>query len=119
MPRSTYGAARHQKKKRLMKRAKGMQGGRSKLYRTAKHSVLKAERYATRDRRARKGEFRRLWITRISAALMEMGISYSRFINGLKKANIEMDRKVLSELAISNPQEFAMGVEQAKSALSA
>ncbi len=119
MPRSTYGAARHQKKKRILKRAKGMQGGRSKLYRTVKHSVLKAERYATRDRRARKGEFRRLWITRISAALMDQGISYSRFINGLKKANIAMDRKVLSELAISNPQEFAMVVEQAKSALSA
>lgn len=119
MPRSTYGAARHQKKKRIFKRAKGMQGGRSKLYRTVKHSVLKAERYATRDRRARKGEFRRLWITRISAALMDLNISYSRFINGLKKANIEMDRKVLSELAISNPQEFAMVVEQAKAALSA
>lgn len=119
MPRSTYGVARHQKKKRIFKRAKGMQGGRSKLYRTVKHSVLKAERYATRDRRARKGEFRRLWITRISGALMDLGISYSRFINGLKKANIVMDRKVLSELAISNPQEFAMVVEQAKAALSA
>lgn len=117
MPRSTYGAPRHQKKKRLLKRAKGMVGGRSKLYRVAKHSVLKAERYATRDRRARKGEFRRLWITRISAALMSFDLSYSRFINGLKKAKIELDRKVLSEMAISDPAEFGAVVAKAKAAL--
>jgi large subunit ribosomal protein L20 len=119
MSRSTYGAARHQKKKRLFKRAKGMIGGRSKLYRTAKHSVLKAERYATRDRRARKGEFRRLWITRISAALTNLNLSYSRFINGLKKANITMDRKVLSELAIADSAAFGQVVEQARAALAA
>ncbi|GHV22849.1 50S ribosomal protein L20 [Planctomycetales bacterium] len=117
MSRSTYGVARHHKKKRLFKRAKGMIGGRSKLYRVAKHSVLKAERFATRDRRARKGEFRRLWITRISAALLDHNLNYSRFIDGLKKAGITLDRKVLSELAISNPAEFGQVVEQAKAAL--
>lgn len=118
MPRSTYGVARHRKKKRLFKKAKGMQGGRSKLYRTAKHAVLKAEVYATRDRRKRKGEFRRLWITRISGALMNYeGISYSRFINGLKKANIDLDRKTLSELAINSPVAFGEIVEKAKAAL--
>lgn len=118
MPRVSYGVARHRKKKRLMKKAKGMQGGRSKLYRTAKHAVLKAEIYATRDRRKRKGEFRSLWITRISGALTDHeGINYSRFINGLKKANIELDRKTLSELAIHDPAAFGQIVEQAKAAL--
>ncbi len=118
MPRITYGVARHRKKKRLFKKAKGMQGGRSKLYRTAKHAVLKAEVYATRDRRKRKGEFRRLWITRISGALSAYeGINYSRFICGLNKANITLDRKTLSELAIHNPVAFGEVVEKAKAAL--
>lgn len=118
MPRSTYGVARHRKRKRLLDKAKGMRGGRSKLYRTAKHTVLKAEAYATRDRRARKGEFRRLWITRISGALMQFeGMNYSRFINGLKKANIELDRKSLSELAIHDMGAFGEVVEKARAAL--
>jgi large subunit ribosomal protein L20 len=118
MPKAAYSVARHRKHKRLMDKAKGMRGGRSKQYRAAQFSVLKAEIYATRDRRARKGEFRRLWITRISGALSQFeGISYSRFIDGLKKANIELDRKTLSELAIHNHAAFAEIVEKAKAAL--
>ncbi len=118
MPRTTYGVARRRKHKRLLKKARGMQGGRSKLYRTAKHAVLKAEIYATRDRRKRKGEFRRLWITRINGALSQFeDISYSRFIHGLKKANIELDRKTLSEMAIHNPAAFGDVVNQVKAAL--
>lgn len=117
MPRVTNAVARHKKHKAVLKKAKGMQGGRSKLYRTAKHAVLKAEAYATRDRRKRKGEFRRLWITRIGGALMPFEMKYSRFIDGLKKAGIELDRKSLSELAIHNPDAFAEIVEKAKAAL--
>lgn len=118
MPRSTYSVARHRKHKRLLDKAKGMRGGRSKLLRTAKSAVLKAEIYATRDRRARKGEFRRLWIARISGALSQIeGLNYSRFMNGLKKANIGLDRKSLSELAINNPAAFSEIVAKAQAAL--
>ncbi len=117
MPKAAYSVARHRKHKRLMDKAKGMRGGRSKQYRAAQFSVLKAEIYATRDRRARKGEFRRLWIVRINAALMPFELSYSRFIGGLKKANIELDRKTLSEMAIHQPADFAAVVEKAKAAL--
>lgn len=119
MVRSLYGVARHRKKKVILKKAKGYRGGRSKLYRTAKEAVLRAEVYATRDRRKRKGDFRRLWITRINAAVRTEGLSYSRFINGLKKASIGLDRKSLSELAIHNPEAFAEVVSQAKQALEA
>lgn len=119
MSRASYAVARRKKKKKVLDRAKGMQGGRSKLYRTAKHAVLKAETYATRDRRKRKGQFRRLWITRINAAVNAEGLSYSKFMHGLKKANIEIDRKMLSEMAIHNPEAFLQVVEQAKSALAA
>lgn len=117
MPKAAYSVARHRKHKRLLKKAKGMVGGRSKQYRAASFSVLKAEIYATRDRRARKGEFRRLWIVRINGALSNFGLSYSRFIGGLKKANIELDRKTLSEMAINNAAAFAEIVEKAKAAL--
>ena len=90
-----------------MKLAKGFRGGRSKLYRTASDAVDKALMYAYRDRRARKRDFRRLWISRINAATRMNNLTYSKFIHGLKVANIELDRKVLAELAVSDPTGFA------------
>ncbi len=115
--RTTKGAARNKAKKRLFKKVKGFTGGRSKLLRTAKETLVRAEAYAFRDRRVRKREFRRLWITRLSAAAAEHGLRYSQLIHGLTKANIELDRKVLSEMAINDPAAFAAVVEQAKAAL--
>ncbi len=117
MARSTTGVAQHQKRKAAMKKAKGYVGGRSKLRRIAQGAVIKAEMRATYDRRKRKGDFRRLWITRISAAVRELGISYSRFIEGITKAEIGLDRKSLSELAINEPEAFRMVVDKAKAAL--
>ena len=117
MSRSTTGVAQHKKRKAAMKRAKGFVGGRSKLRRIAQHAVIRADIYATVDRRKRKGDFRRLWITRISAAVRALDISYSRFVEGLTKAKIELDRKSLSELAIHEPEAFALIVEKAKAAL--
>lgn len=114
MPRVTCSVARHKRKKRLMKKVKGYRGGRSKLLRTAKESYYRAQQYAYRDRRKKKSDFRRLWITRISAAVRAHGISYSRFIYALKKAGITMNRKLLSELAIHDPQGFVSVVELAK-----
>lgn len=98
--------ARHRRKK-VLKLARGFVGGRSKLYRTAADAVDKALMYAYRDRKVRKREFRRLWIVRINAASRMNDQSYSQFINGLKKADIELDRKVLAELAISDPYAFS------------
>jgi large subunit ribosomal protein L20 len=95
------------RRKKILKLAKGFRGGRSKLYRTAADAVDKALMYAYRDRRARKRDFRRLWIARINAAARMNDLSYSKFIHGLKLANIELDRKVLAELAISDPSGFA------------
>ena len=115
--RTTKGAARRQAKKRLFKRAKGFVGGRRKLLRTAKESVVRAGVYAFRDRRRRRRDFRRLWIIRLSAAAQEHGIRYSLLINGLKKAGIELDRKSLSEMAIHDPAGFKSVIEQAKQAL--
>lgn len=100
-----YKARRRRKK--VLKLAKGFRGGRSKLIRTASDAVDKALMYAYRDRRQRKRDFRRLWITRINAAARMNDISYSRFIHGLKKADINLDRKVLAELAVSDPSGFA------------
>ncbi len=117
MSRSTTGVAQHKKRKAAMKKAKGFVGGRSKLRRIAQGAVIRAEVYATHDRRKRKGDFRRLWITRISAAVRALGMSYSRFIEGMTKAHIELDRKTLSELAIHSPEAFGLVVEQAKAAL--
>lgn len=119
MARSRPNVAHHAKKMRILKKAKGYWGARSKCYRIAKNAVLRAEQYATRDRRKRAGQFRRLWITRISAAVESEGISYSRFIHGLKRASIELNRKSLSELAIHNPMAFKEIVEKAKAALAA
>ncbi|MDM8540207.1 50S ribosomal protein L20 [Desulfococcaceae bacterium HSG9] len=99
-----YKARRRRKK--VLKLAKGYRGGRSKLFRTAAHSVDKALMYAYRDRRVRKRDFRRLWIVRINAGTRMNNLSYSKFIRGLKLANVELDRKVLAELAISDPRGF-------------
>lgn len=117
--RTTTGAARRQSKKRLFKRAKGFRGGRSKLTRTVKETLLRSGAYAFRDRRSRKREFRRLWIVRISAAVQQNGLRYSEFIHGLKKANIELDRKTLSEMAIADKDGFKAVCEQVKTALAA
>jgi large subunit ribosomal protein L20 len=115
--RTTIGAARRRKKNRLFQKAKGYRGGRSRLLRTVKETLVRAEAFAFRDRRARKREFRKLWIIRINAAVRERGLKYSEFINGLKKAQIELDRKTLSELAIHDPAAFDAIVEKAKAAV--
>lgn len=117
MARSLTGVAQHKKRKAAMKKAKGFIGGRSKLRRIAQGAVIRAEVYATHDRRKKKGDFRRLWITRISAAVKAFDINYSRFMEGVIKAGIALDRKSLSELAIHDPEAFAMVVDKAKGAL--
>ena len=117
--RTTKGAARRKAKRRLFKRAKGYRGGRSKLLRTVKESLIRSDQYAYRDRRTRKREFRKLWIIRINAAARERGLKYSDFICGLKKAGIELDRKMLSEMAIHDPDGFDAIVNQVKEALAA
>ena len=117
--RTTTGPARHKAKKRLFRKVKGYRGGRGNLLRTAKESLTRAEQYAFRDRRVRKREFRKLWIIRINAAVRERGMRYSEFINGLKKAEIGLDRKMLSEIAIHDPAGFDAIVEQVKTALAA
>lgn len=117
--RTTKGAARRQAKKRIFKRAKGYVGGRRKLLRTVKETLLRAGVYAYRDRRCRRRDFRRLWIIRINAAAREHGLRYSEFINGLTKSGIELDRKSLSELAIHDPAGFAAVVDKVKQALAA
>lgn len=114
--RIRYGAARRRAKKRLFKEARGNVGGRSKLLRTVKETVVRSRAYAYRDRRNRKRDFRRLWITRITAACRERGTSYSTFIHGLKNANVELNRKMLSEIAIHAPSMFDEIVEIAGSA---
>lgn len=111
------GAARRQAKRRLFKRAKGFRGGRGKLLRTMKETLIRAEVFATRDRRARKRTMRRLWIVRINAAVRMNGIRYSQFISGLKKANIELDRRTLAEMAVRDSAAFAKVVETVKAAL--
>lgn len=115
--RAMKGAARTKAKRRIFKRAEGFVGGRRKLLRTAMETLDRAGAFAFRDRRARKREFRKLWIIRINAACRERGIRYSEFINGLNKANIELDRKSLSELAIHDPAAFDAIVEKAKAAV--
>ena len=95
------------RRKKILKLAKGYRGGRSKLYRTAADAVDKALQYAYRDRRTRKRDFRKLWITRVNAAARINNLSYSRFIQGLKQAGVELDRKILAELAVSDPNAFS------------
>jgi large subunit ribosomal protein L20 len=115
--RARKGAAAAQAKKRLFKRAKGYVGGRRKLLRTVKETLLRAGKFAYRDRRVRKRDFRRLWITRLSAACRERDIRYSQFIAGLEKAKIELDRKSLSEIAVLDPAAFDVVVTAVKKAL--
>ena len=117
--RSTNGAARHKSKKRLFKRAKGYVGGRRKMLRTVSETVVRAGVFAYRDRRNKKREFRKLWITRLNAACRMRGLRYSEFINGLIKSGLELDRKTLSEMAIHNPQDFDTVVAKVKEALAA
>lgn len=117
MPRVKRGVTAHARHKKVLKKAKGYYGARSRTYKVAKQAVTKAGQYAYRDRRQRKRQFRSLWIVRINAASKAQGLSYSRFINGLQLANIELDRKVLADLAVNDKPAFAALVEQAKQAL--
>jgi len=117
MPRTRKGSARRRSKKRLLKRAKGYYGARSKLYRVAKQSRMKADQYAYRDRRTKKRQFRRLWITRISAACRQRDLSYSHFVSGLKKAGIVLDRKVLADMALNDPKAFDAVMAEVKAVL--
>jgi large subunit ribosomal protein L20 len=117
--RVRLGKARHRSKKRLFKEARGNVGGRSKLLRTVKETLVRARAFATRDRRTRKREFRALWITRITAAVSQLGMNYSTFMHGLSLAKVELNRKQLSEIAIANPEVFIEIVEIAKKARSA
>jgi large subunit ribosomal protein L20 len=119
MARATGAVPRHAKHKKYFRAARGYFGARSKLWRIAKNAVERGWAYSYRDRKQRKREFRRLWIARINAASREHGLSYSRFMNGLKQAGIEVNRKVLSDLAVREPAAFAELVEQAKAKLSA
>ena len=117
MARVKGAMATRKRHKRVLKLAKGYRGAKSKLFRTAKEAVMKSLSYAYIGRKQKKRDFRRLWITRISAACKLNGTTYSKFMNGLKKADINMNRKMLSEIAISDPQAFATLVEKAKAAL--
>lgn len=114
MARVKRGATASKKHKKILKQAKGYYGSKSTLFKTAKQAVMKSLTYSYIGRKRRKRDFRRLWITRINAAARQNGISYSKFMAGLKKANIELNRKMLSEMAISNPSAFAKLVEIAK-----
>ncbi|HIC41046.1 LSU ribosomal protein L20p [hydrothermal vent metagenome] len=119
MARVSRGVQAHAKHKKILKKAKGYYGARSKVYRVAKQAVIKAGQYAYRDRRQRRRQFRRLWIVRINAEARNNGLSYSQMINGLNKAGIEIDRKVLSDIAIFDKPAFAAIAEQAKAAIAA
>ncbi len=114
MPRTTCAVARKKRKKRLLKETEGYWGGRANLFRKASETYVRAMAYAYRDRKCRKREFRKLWITRINAAARQRGVSYSRFINGLLKAGIEVNRKVLADLAVHDKVAFDQFVELAK-----
>src|ERR671913_611238 len=119
MPRVKSNVARLKRKKQIMKAARGAYGARSKLWKAAKENVERGWRYAYRDRKQKKRDFRRLWIVRINAAAHQHGMSYSVLMNGLKKAGVEIDRKVLADLAVRDPQAFAAIAEQARTALGA
>ena len=119
MPRIKRGVTARARHKKVLALAKGYRGRRKNVYRVAKQAVMKAGQYAYRDRRQRKRQFRQLWIARINAAARECGLSYSKFMNGLKKASIEIDRKVLADLAVFEKAVFAQLVEKAKASLAA
>ena len=114
MPRVKNGVAHHARKKKIMQAAKGARGGRSKLYKAAKETMERAMRYAYRDRRKKKSEFRMLWITRINSAARIHGLSYSRMMNGLRKAGLDINRKMLADLAVQDEAAFAKFAELAK-----
>ncbi|MGD2119490.1 MAG: 50S ribosomal protein L20 [Chromatiales bacterium] len=118
MPRVKRGVTAHARHKKVLDEAKGYYGARSKVYRVAKQAVIKAGQYAYRDRRQKKRQFRALWIARINAAARMNGISYSRMMDGLNKANIEVDRKMLADIAVHDAAAFTALAEQAKAALS-
>ena len=117
MPRVTSNVARLKRKNKVMKLAKGYWGGRSKLWKAAKEAVERAQKYAYRDRRRKKGDFRRLWITRINAAARLHEMSYSRLMSGLRRAGVEINRKVLADLAVRDAEAFRQLAEVAKKAL--
>lgn len=119
MSRVKRGVTARARHKKVLKAAKGYRGRRSKVFRVAKQAVMKAGQYAYRDRRTRKRVFRALWITRINAATREHGMTYSVFINGLKKAAIELDRKVLADMAVADKPAFAAIVDRVRSAIAA
>jgi large subunit ribosomal protein L20 len=119
MPRATNAVASRKRRKKIVKEAKGFRGRRSKLFRYAKNAVMKARVYTYRDRKNRKRNFRRLWQLRINAASRALGLTYSRFMEGLKAAGLELDRKVLAEIAVSDEAAFKAIFEQAKAALEA
>jgi large subunit ribosomal protein L20 len=114
MARTKHSVARKKRKKKIMSMAKGYRGARSRSYRSANEQVMHSLQYAYRDRRARKRDFRRLWIARINAASRQNGLSYSRFIRGLKLADVEVNRKILAEMAVSDPASFSELVQKAK-----
>ena len=117
MARVKRGVIARRRHKKVLKQAKGYYGARSRIFRVAKQAVIKAGQYAYRDRRQRKRQFRSLWITRINAASRANGLSYSQFINGLKKAEIALDRRVLADIAVHDKEAFAAVVNKAKEAL--
>ena len=106
MPRATYNVARRRKKNRLFRKVKGFRGGRRKLWRTAKETLIRSEAFATKHRRKKKGDWRRVWIVRINAACRQRGIRYSEFISGLKKADVDLNRKVLADIALRDEKAF-------------
>jgi large subunit ribosomal protein L20 len=116
MPRVKRGVTAHARHKKILKLAKGYYGARSRVFRVAKQAVIKAGQYAYRDRRQRKRQFRALWIARINAAVREHGMSYSRFMDALKKASIDLDRKVLADIAVYDKEGFAALVQQVRPA---
>ena len=118
MPRVKRGVTAGARHKKVLAQAKGYYNARRKVFRVAKQAVAKSGQYAYRDRRVRKREFRALWIARINAAARECGLSYSRFMNGLKKATIEVDRKVLADIAVYDKKSFSVLADKAKTALS-
>ncbi|MCX7983227.1 MAG: 50S ribosomal protein L20 [Syntrophales bacterium] len=117
MPRVKRALTAKKKRRKILKMAKGFFGARRRLIRTATEAVNRAMKYAYRDRRQRKREFRKLWIARINAAVRASGLTYSRFMDGVKKANVEIDRKILADLAVNDPKGFARIVELAKERL--
>jgi len=114
MPRVKRGVTANKRRKKMLKQTKGYQGARSKKYKAAKEAYLKAQKYAFRDRKKKKSEFRKLWIMRMNAAVRKHNLSYSKFIHGLKKKKIDLDRKILAELAVNHPKTFKKIIETVK-----